>query len=101
VSWSAEIDPALLVTGGIVMLVAGAVIVGAAQDAIDQFFALYAHSDLVTIAFAAAAGFTAWGIYAPFLYVGADVAAASAAGAMVAALGRRSREGGLMGRPSE
>jgi uncharacterized membrane protein YjjP (DUF1212 family) len=148
VRFAAEIDPALLVTGGIVMLVVGAVIVGAAQDAIDQFyvtasarvfevvmrttgivlgivaairlaallgipllisahpishgplvgqfagatlvatfFALYAHSDLVTIAFAAAAGFTAWGIYALFLYVGADVAAASAAGAMVAALG--------------
>jgi uncharacterized membrane protein YjjB (DUF3815 family) len=54
---------------------------------VATFFALYAHSDLVTIAFAAAAGFTAWGIYALFLYVGADVAAASAAGAMVAALG--------------
>ncbi len=147
VGFAAEIDPALLVTGGVVMLVVGAVIVGAAQDAIDQFyvtasarvfevvmrttgivlgivaairlaallsiplpvsahpihhgplagqfvgatlvaafFALYAHSDPITIVFAAAAGFTAWGIYALFLHVGADEAAASAAGAMVVAL---------------
>ncbi|HET7018584.1 MAG TPA: threonine/serine exporter family protein [Streptosporangiaceae bacterium] len=145
--FAAEINPTLLVTGGIVMLVVGAVIVGAAQDAIDQFyvtasarvfevamrttgivlgivaairlasllnlplpvsahpvshgplagqfagatlaaafFALYAYSDLVTIAFAAAAGFVGWGIYALFLNVGGGEAAASAAGAMVAAL---------------
>ena len=145
--FAAEINPALLVTGGIVMLVVGAVIVGAAQDAIDQFyvtasarvfevvmrttgiaagivaairlasvlglplpvsahpvshgplagqfagatlaaafFALYAYSDLVTIAIAAATGFTGWGIFALFGYVGAGEAAASAAGAMVAAL---------------
>ncbi len=50
------------------------------------FFALYAYSDLVTIAFAAAAGCTGWGIYALFLHVAAGEAAASAAGAMAAAL---------------
>src|SRR5262249_41033369 len=38
VGFAAEITPALLVTGGFVMLVVGAVIVGAAQDAIDQFY---------------------------------------------------------------
>lgn len=147
VGFAAAINPTLLVTGGIVMLVVGAVIVGAAQDAIDQFyvtasarvfevamrttgivlgivaairlasllnlplpvsahpvshgplagqfagatlaaafFALYAYSDLVTITFAAAAGFVGWGIYALLLHVAAGEAGASAAGAMVAAL---------------
>lgn len=147
VGFAAEINPVLLVTGGIFLLVVGAVIVSAAQDAIDQyyitasarvfevvvrtagivlgiviaiqlaaaaglplpvsahplshgplagqlagatlaaaFFAVYAHSDLVTIAFAAAAGLTAWGIYAAFRHVGAGEAVASASGAMVAAL---------------
>jgi uncharacterized membrane protein YjjP (DUF1212 family) len=147
VGFAVEINLAPLVTGGIIMLVVGAVIVGAAQDTIDQFyitasarvfevvmrttgivagivapirlaalanlplpisahplshgllagqlagatlaaafFALHAHGDLVTIVFAAAAGFTAWGIYARFIHVGAGEAAASAAGAMVAAL---------------
>ena len=32
------VDPTLVVVGGIVMLVAGMTIVGAAQDAIDQFY---------------------------------------------------------------
>src|SRR5262249_32226335 len=50
------------------------------------FFALYAYSDLVTIAFAAAAGFAGGGRYALFLHVGAGEAGASAAGALGAAL---------------
>ncbi len=37
VGFFAVVDPTLLVTGGITMLVAGIMIVGAAQDAIDQF----------------------------------------------------------------
>ncbi len=36
--FAAGMNPALIVTGGIVMLVVGAVMVGAAQDAIDQFY---------------------------------------------------------------
>jgi uncharacterized membrane protein YjjP (DUF1212 family) len=32
------VDPTLVVVGGIVMLVAGMTIVGAAQDAIDEFY---------------------------------------------------------------
>lgn len=33
-----EVDPTLIVVGGIVMLLAGVMIVGAVQDAIDQFY---------------------------------------------------------------
>lgn len=33
-----DVDPALIVVGGIVMLLAGVMIVGAVQDAIDQFY---------------------------------------------------------------
>jgi uncharacterized membrane protein YjjP (DUF1212 family) len=33
-----DVDPTLVVVGGIIMLVAGMTIVGAAQDAIDQFY---------------------------------------------------------------
>jgi uncharacterized membrane protein YjjP (DUF1212 family) len=36
--FAAGVNPALIVVGGIVMLVVGAVMVGAAQDAIDQFY---------------------------------------------------------------
>lgn len=52
--WALPISP-----GPLVGLFAGDTLAAA-------FFALYAHSDLVTIAFAAAAGFTAWGIYMLF-----------------------------------
>jgi uncharacterized membrane protein YjjP (DUF1212 family) len=38
VSFFVGVDPTLVVVGGIVMLVAGMTIVGAAQDAIDQFY---------------------------------------------------------------
>jgi uncharacterized membrane protein YjjP (DUF1212 family) len=38
VSFFVGVDPTLVVVGGIVMLVAGMAIVGAAQDAIDQFY---------------------------------------------------------------
>jgi uncharacterized membrane protein YjjP (DUF1212 family) len=38
VSFVVGVDPTLVVVGGIVMLVAGMAIVGAAQDAIDQFY---------------------------------------------------------------
>jgi hypothetical protein len=38
VSFFVGVDPTLVVMGGIVMLVAGMTIVGAAQDAIDQFY---------------------------------------------------------------
>lgn len=38
VTFLAGLDPTLVVVGGIVMLVAGMTIVGAAQDAIDQFY---------------------------------------------------------------
>jgi uncharacterized membrane protein YjjP (DUF1212 family) len=34
----ADVDPTLVVVGGIIMLVAGMMIVGAVQDAIDQFY---------------------------------------------------------------
>jgi uncharacterized membrane protein YjjP (DUF1212 family) len=38
VAFFAHVDPTLVVVGGIVMLVAGSMIVAAAQDAIDQFY---------------------------------------------------------------
>jgi uncharacterized membrane protein YjjP (DUF1212 family) len=46
ISWSGQhgiqflagLDPTLIVVGGIVMLVAGMIVVGAVQDAIDQFY---------------------------------------------------------------
>ena len=38
VSFFVGVDPTLVVVGGIIMLVAGMTIVGAAQDAIDQFY---------------------------------------------------------------
>jgi Putative threonine/serine exporter len=38
VSFLVDVDPTLVVVGGIVMLVAGMAIVGAAQDTIDQFY---------------------------------------------------------------
>jgi uncharacterized membrane protein YjjB (DUF3815 family) len=38
VAFFAGVDPPLVVVGGIIMLVAGMMIVGAAQDAIDQFY---------------------------------------------------------------
>ena len=38
VSFFIGVDPTLVVVGGIVMLVAGMTIVGAAQDAIDEFY---------------------------------------------------------------
>jgi uncharacterized membrane protein YjjP (DUF1212 family) len=38
VSFFVGVDPTLVVVGGIIMLVAGMAIVGAAQDAIDQFY---------------------------------------------------------------
>jgi uncharacterized membrane protein YjjP (DUF1212 family) len=38
VAFFAGVDPTLVVVGGIIMLVAGMMIVGAAQDAIDQFY---------------------------------------------------------------
>ena len=37
-AFAAGVNPTLIVVGGIVMLVVGTVIVGAAQDAIDQFY---------------------------------------------------------------
>jgi uncharacterized membrane protein YjjP (DUF1212 family) len=37
-SFFAGVDPTLVVVGGIIMLVAGMAVVGAAQDAIDQFY---------------------------------------------------------------
>lgn len=140
-------NPTLIVVGGIVILLVGTVIVGAAQDAIDQFyvtasarvfevvirtagivlgivaaihlgyrlgvplsisarpvshgplagqllgatltaafFALYAYSDAVTIAFAAAMGCVGWGVFALLLQTGSGDAIASAGGAVTAAL---------------
>jgi uncharacterized membrane protein YjjP (DUF1212 family) len=38
VSFFVGVDPTLVVVGGIIMLVAGMAVVGAAQDAIDQFY---------------------------------------------------------------
>lgn len=38
VSWLSETNPTLIVVGGIIMLVAGLAIVGAVQDAIDEFY---------------------------------------------------------------
>jgi uncharacterized membrane protein YjjB (DUF3815 family) len=141
------LDPTLIVVGGIVMLVVGMTIVGAMQDAIDQFyvtasarllevtlqtagivvgivavlqlvlqlgapvmispnpvglgplsaqflgaglicasFAVWAYADLATIALAVAIGLVGWAGYSATATLGVGEVAASAAGALTAAL---------------